>query len=429
MNQPLKMNTVFDMTDIITDSFKTTLTIMRYIGLFYDEKQAKILKIWSLSLYLSVVLGTTLAFVGFLTQKTDDIMQINQMVVFLVSSAAICVKVLLFLVNGSRMKKCIEYFGDHRFAPKTNEEKIIIDDCHRVCKRNFRIYGSILFVADICWNILPFFEKKPRLPINIWLPYEITIKPAIFYTTYFYVVTVMIYFGVVTTMLEPLLGGLAYHATSQLKILKHNLSSLDKYRIPNDYDCFSGYGILSKALKQCIVRHNNILEFIMEYENCFSWCTFCQIAGTTIGLGFCCIGLTMVSPTSVNAVMFVMSYVVISFQLFFYCHYGTLLYEENEKLMSAIYMNSWYEYDVTVRKILLIIMERSKSQITLTAGRVIELKYQTFISLALSFIKFKVRVQQYLEGLFLHVMVIGTECSDEKTNTIKVERHKIVWPV
>ena len=158
MNQPLKMNTVFDMTDIITDSFKTTLTIMRYIGLFYDEKQAKILKIWSLSLYLSVVLGTTLAFVGFLTQKTDDIMQINQMVVFLVSSAAICVKVLLFLVNGSRMKKCIEYFGDHRFAPKTNEEKIIIDDCHRTIVNEILGYTAaycllLIFAGTFCLSL------------------------------------------------------------------------------------------------------------------------------------------------------------------------------------------------------------------------------------------------------------------------------------
>ena len=110
-------------------------------------------------------------------------------------------------------------------------------------------------------------------------------------------------------MLEPLIGGLVYHATGRLKILKHSLQSLaenlDNCSVVEFRQVFG-------TLKKCIVHHNDILtwvswnwgfnfetrmvfRFIREFENCFSWCVFCQIAATAVALCFCSIGLTLVS--------------------------------------------------------------------------------------------------------------------------------------
>ncbi|XP_063913073.1 odorant receptor 85c-like [Zophobas morio] len=222
---------------------------------------------------------------------------------------------------------------------------------------------------------LPFFEIEHRLPLNVWLPYDVTSGSATFYATYFYLVAVCFYFGLVCEMMEPLIGGLVYQATSQLKILKYNLRHLSDHSV-------GSFESVSKTLIRCVVHHNKILNFLVEYEDCFSWCVFCQIAGTTFALCFCCVGvgLSLVSSFSMNFVMYVISYCVNAFQLLFYCHYGSLLYDENNELMSAIYMGPWYNYDVRVRKFLLIIMERSKIPLVLTAGKVINLTYATFTS-------------------------------------------------
>ena len=72
------------------------------------------------------------------------------------------------------------------------------------------------------------------------------------------------------------------------------------------------------------------------------------------------------------------------FQLLFYCHYGTLLYEEvckqNNTLINAVYMGDWYRYDVKIRTILLTIMEGSKRPMTFTAGAVVDVTLETFVS-------------------------------------------------
>ncbi|XP_063919464.1 odorant receptor 94b-like [Zophobas morio] len=370
------------MTNLIKDSFNIIIFALRFIGLYYDDKQTKLAKIWSYVLYLWCASVSTLAFVGFVKEKTNDIRQTNQMLVFLASSIAVCLKVFLVLMSGPEMRKCIEYFGDDYFAPKNKEDELVLENCRRICKRTFRVYATVLLFAAISWNTLPLFDKKARFPVDIWLPYEPKKGTAVYFMTYVYVAVVIVYLGLVTTLLEPLLGGLAYHAVSQLKILEHDLLNVGKRKLylqRNTYlkSCSQN---LCEAVKQCIVHYDSILTFVKKYEDCFSWCTFCQITGTTLSLGFCCIGLTLVSPTSMNAVLFFVSYLAVAAQIFFYCHYGTILYEEHEKIMKAIYMSPWHEYDVKTRKMLIIVMERSKSPVILTAGKIIQLTYQTFIS-------------------------------------------------
>ena len=53
---------------------------------------------------------------------------------------------------------------------------------------------------------------------------------------------------------------------------------------------------------------------------------------------------------------------------------------QNKSLTDAIYMSHWYKYDTRTRKILLIIMERSKKPMVVTTGKIFSLTYSTFIS-------------------------------------------------
>lgn len=54
------------------------------------------------------------------------------------------------------------------------------------------------------------------------------------------------YNGFVGGCIDPLVGGLAYHATAQIKILKHNLENLKK--LPEN------------QIEICIVHHQKILK-------------------------------------------------------------------------------------------------------------------------------------------------------------------------
>jgi hypothetical protein len=51
---------------------------------------------------------------------------------------------------------------------------------------------------------------------------------------------------------------------------------------------------------------------------------------------------------------------------------------KNNGLTDAVYMGKWYEYDVKSRKALIILMERSKRPMIVTAGKILDLSLVTF---------------------------------------------------
>ena len=69
-----------------------------------------------------------------------------------------------------------------------------------------------------------------------------------------------LYIVLVSEMMAPLIGSMAYLVTAQVKILKYNLRNLAKFSKKNCSD--SGmvtFESVSEILKECISYHNDIL--------------------------------------------------------------------------------------------------------------------------------------------------------------------------
>ncbi|KAJ3658557.1 hypothetical protein Zmor_010291 [Zophobas morio] len=374
------------MTATIQQSFQISLNVLHIFGLYISEQNSTFLKVRGYTLYIFLlILGTFLIVINLIVEKNITGMQMNLMVTFAAETVSMWFKVYPFLRNAERIQKCINYFGQREFAPKDQEEKKIIDECIGICRRNCVAYFCSVVVTEIIWSLPLFFTKEKTFQIYLWLPYDPFSSDLIYYITAFYTTAVVVYDGVLGTVTDPLIGGLAYHATAQLKILKYNLEHLDKH-IKADVDknnnefTMINYKNAYQHLKHCIGHHNSILSFVTEYEECFSRCVFWQLAGSLFALCFSCIGLTLAVGAVVDALMYWTCAVMVCFQILFYCHYGTLLYEENNSLINAVYMGPWYRYDVKIRKILLTIMERSKRPMILTAGAVIPVTLDTFVS-------------------------------------------------
>ena len=177
------------MVNTTTQSFSTVITILQCVGLYHDPNQPKLVKIWSYVLYFSSLSVAILVFINLLVDENMDSMQFIQMVIVLTDGTAGCMKILPFFLKGHKLKECIEFFGSEIFAPTNQEEKRITDECIRVCQRNVKIYASVLLLTELSWITLPLFESEQRLPLSVWLPYDVTSGTAIFYGTYFGVVT------------------------------------------------------------------------------------------------------------------------------------------------------------------------------------------------------------------------------------------------
>ena len=123
------------------------------------------------------------------------------------------------------------------------------------------------------------------------------------------VIVACLYAGSATSLIDPLIGGLAYHSTSQLRILKIQLQNLSPGNI---------YGDLVKCVRQheailwydfpesSLIQHpyfHFCSSFVNEYEKCFSWTMFSQFSGTTLGICFCCIAVTTVKTQLQQSVL------------------------------------------------------------------------------------------------------------------------------
>ncbi|KAJ3658578.1 hypothetical protein Zmor_010310 [Zophobas morio] len=370
------------MANIIEKSFSLNLKVLHIMGLYSLGDNSVGLK--SCILYfVFLVLPIILTFINILMDKRTDNVVENAMVVYLVEAVDYCFKFLPFLYNPKKIQECINFFGDDNFAPKTDQERKIIDECIWVCRRNSFVYFCGILLALIGWHFPVFFFKGRKLPLDIWLPYDPLSTAFRYYLTLIYVFGATFYIGFCGTTIDSLVGGLPYHATAQLKILKYNLQHMDKFvdytlRKRNEY--IVEYRCVYKHLQYSINHHNKILRFLNEFEECFSVCIFSQFAGSLFGICFCCIGLTLVSVATVEGFTYIALIVDITFQIFFYCYYGTLLYEESQSLNNAIYMGPWYEFDIKTRKILLTVMERAKRPMLITVGNVVDLTLVSLLS-------------------------------------------------
>ncbi|KAJ3658571.1 hypothetical protein Zmor_010304 [Zophobas morio] len=372
------------MANIIEKSFSLNLKVLNFLGLYSFGESSVVLKIRAFILYfVFLVLVTILTFINTVTEKSSNNMETNAMVSFLAETVSFSFKLVPFLLKSERIRECINFFGEDCFAPKTDQERKIIEECVWVCRRNSTVYFYVILVTHICWNFPVLFVKGRQLPLSLWLPYDSSATALNYYFTFTYIATAILYAAYSGTIIDPLMGGLAYHATAQLKILKQNLQYIDKHEdhtLSNSNEDIIEYHCVYKHLEQCIGHHNKILWFVDEYEECFSWSVFCQLAGSMFAVCFCCIGLTLISVNSVEGFTYIALIIDVSFQILFYCHYGTLLYEESNDLKTAIYMGPWYKCDIKIRKILLIIMERAKRPMLITAGKVVDVTVRTFLS-------------------------------------------------
>ncbi|XP_063907262.1 odorant receptor 4-like [Zophobas morio] len=350
------------MDNIIEQSFKVNTQIMTFLCWYPPEKKSPLFQVRRYFFYVMLlVVPTVLTLIDIIVEGDYD----DKQTIFVAETISFSFKILPFLKNNHRIKNCINYFGQPDFSPKDETQEDVIRPCVEMCQKISKLYLVGCFSAQVMFVLPSLVSKNYELPMKIWLPYDATSGIVVYYSTILYFFAACLYAGSATSLIDPLIGGLAYHSTSQLRILKIQLQNLSPGNI---------YGDLVK----CVRQHEAILCFVNEYEKCFSWTMFSQFSGTTLGICFCCIAVTTVPLASIEAVMYITFFFVVISQVFFYCYFGTLLFEENNTLIMAVYVSRWYEYDVKVRRVLITLMERSKRPMIVTAEKFFDLTLETF---------------------------------------------------
>jgi hypothetical protein len=176
------------MKEVIQKSFHLNLTVMKIIGLYSSSKYPRIYKMYAYVIYVLAMMPSTI-FGLFHFILSEDNSAINYSDFVMVGMIFYAPKLLPFVINGEKIKKCIHYFDASHYTVRRPEHKNIIEECVHSCQRNSRVFfvgciaGLIGFICQIFIR-----ENIHQLPLNIWLPPSIEKNPIFYYSFYFLLV-------------------------------------------------------------------------------------------------------------------------------------------------------------------------------------------------------------------------------------------------
>ncbi|XP_015840044.1 odorant receptor Or1-like [Tribolium castaneum] len=361
-------------------SFSINLKIMKLCRLFPPTEGKKFYKIQAYLLQFLLLLPIPiLGNLHLLLDENLDMEKVNYNAVFLAQVTCFVIKLMAIIANSEKIKKCITELDSPKFAAVRENHKIILQHCIKVCKRNTLIFVVFVICGASSWATKPLFWSRRNLPLDVWFPLDTTSTP-VYCSLYIYLLIGVYFTSFANMVIDPLIAGLAYHATSQIKILKDNLQHLNNV-YANEEITSSKNKIIYMKIKRCVQHYDDILSFVKEFEECFSLAIFSQISASVFVICFSCLQLSKIKTFGYYFIQLVFYFGVILAQIYFYCFYGSTLFEESSSIINAVYSSKWYDFDVPCRKALLILMERAQTPITVAAGKIMDLSLVTFATI------------------------------------------------
>ncbi|KAJ8943733.1 hypothetical protein NQ318_007181 [Aromia moschata] len=191
--------------------------------------------------------------------------------------------------------------------------------------------------------------------------------------------------------LDTLVAGLICHAANQVAILKDTLEHLartvddqieqeSKMMSEAEKNELRSRKIYKKICK-CIDHYDAIDQFVKDLEKTYSFVVFTQFVASIVVICISCLQLSIVKPFTVTFFSVVIFVTTMFIEIYLFCYYGTVLYEESDSIVNAIYMSEWYNYDNKSKKALITLMERAKRPMMVTAGKLLDLSLVTFTTI------------------------------------------------
>lgn len=156
--------------------FGMNLKIIKFIGYYPPQKYRVLYKIYSYVVYFVIVIPIpTLMIVFLLTQKELDMETISNSAFPICELGSFIFRLPRFILDCDKIHKSISLVELPIFLTYSkNQELIIIKKCIFRYHRYIKVYLGFCIAAWICWTIAPLFANKYILPVNIWVPVDIS---------------------------------------------------------------------------------------------------------------------------------------------------------------------------------------------------------------------------------------------------------------
>ncbi|EGI58898.1 Putative odorant receptor 92a, partial [Acromyrmex echinatior] len=187
----------------------------------------------------------------------------------------------------------------------------------------------------------------------------------------------MILCGWAAGITNSLLLSLIIHVGGQMDVLQRWLAEFIPKEIENEQKS------VVITTNKIILKHQKIIQISDSIESLYTYIALLIFASNTILM--CSLGFLIVtaigSPNAVEQIMkSLLFYTITNLEAFIFCYAGEYLNNKSKEIGFATYNCAWYNLKSKDSRILLFIILRSQKQLTLTAGKIMDLTLESFTS-------------------------------------------------
>lgn len=160
----------------MVNSFKYHIRIMKAIGLWVTKDYPLIYKIYSFLIYIFVVIPTpTLPIIYLMVGKGNgDLFKAAQNLFMAIQILSVIFKNYSILKNVEGVENTIKLLNSHMLNQHYEDQDHYLKEASRIANRNTMIFLIFCILSLSGWAILPLVTRSGELPIDMYLPFEVS---------------------------------------------------------------------------------------------------------------------------------------------------------------------------------------------------------------------------------------------------------------
>ncbi|XP_019699287.1 odorant receptor 82a-like [Harpegnathos saltator] len=215
-------------------------------------------------------------------------------------------------------------------------------------------------------------DEERQLFIQMNLPFVYSVSPTyeiVMVTQFLLQYTLALMAG----MLNVFIVTLILHIAGQIEIMCQRL--LEILVAEDEYESHIA------TLRALVIKHQRIIIFADNIENVFCYAALLQFLSNTLVI--CFLGFWIVTSLDSNGVLMtaISYYVIVIMEAFILCYSGEYLSSKSRSLTESAYASLWYELKPAQSRMLMLLILRSQKQLTVTAGKFVDLSLESFTSI------------------------------------------------
>ncbi|XP_039758528.1 odorant receptor 46a-like [Pararge aegeria] len=373
---------------------------LKFYGMWYYNFKPTNPYFWLRFLYTMVVLWLVcflpcIGEVVYLLRRGENISDIAEGLYLFLSEMYTYFKIAVFWLNKGKILKLLKFLHCEEFKPEEKEHRVILRKSIKTARFVMTYYSAMCVGAVSVAIILPLTENFNILPTNVEYPYFDVNKTPVYAITYMHHIYYKPATCIIDGVMDTILAAFIASAIGQIEILAYNLRNFKilatrnrkrdvvKY-IQRDYNLdvkYNPYYYIHLILKKNIVHYNAIIRYVSMIEGAFSLASALQFMLSVMVL--CLVGIQFLSienPSShpMQIVWMAIYLTCMLIEVFILCWFGNELILKSLELRQAAFDGPWLETDPKTTMFIIILLERCKQPLRVTAGKIFTLSLDTY---------------------------------------------------